>query len=50
MACLQDRGKSCIWSLDDDKPQRTLEDLHSDSVLCLQFSADGKQLVTGVGR
>jgi WD40 repeat protein len=40
-------GQVVIWSLDDDKPQRTLDDLHSDSVLCLQFSADGKRLVTG---
>lgn len=40
-------GQVVIWTLDDDKPHRTLEDLHSDSVLCLQFSADGKRLVTG---
>jgi hypothetical protein len=40
-------GQVVIWSLDEEKPQRTLDDLHSDSVLCLQFSADGKRLVTG---
>jgi hypothetical protein len=40
-------GQVIIWSLADGRAERTLDELHSDSVLCLQFSADGKRLVTG---
>jgi WD40 repeat protein len=40
-------GQIVIYSMKDGKIERSLDEVHSDSVTALQFSADGKKLVTG---
>lgn len=40
-------GQIVLYSLKTDKVERALDEIHSDSVTSLQFSTDGKKLVTG---
>jgi WD40 repeat protein len=40
-------GQIAIYSVKAAKIERSLDEIHSDTVLALQFSADSKKLVTG---
>lgn len=40
-------GQIALYSMKSAKIERSLDEIHSDSVLALQFSADSKRLVTG---